>query len=219
MLKFVFAPQCLLVSALLGTTLLVAQAPPPTYTSPTSLSGSISQLNYGPDLQANGFILNNNTIVTLPPEAGGFLAAYLKPGGAVQLQGYLSTTATGLQRLDLISFTDTASGRTFTIPQPGQFTAYSGTGTVTQFNFNREGEVDGFFLNNGVFAKTPPPYGATLRSTVSLGSTVSIAGNAHQVLTGQTVVDVQTLNGQTIAPAAPAGPPAGPARGGAPPIP
>lgn len=43
---------------------------------------------------------------------------------------------------------------------------------------------------------------------ITQGATVSITGYSHQALTGQTVVDVQIINGQTIAPVPPAGPPA-----------
>jgi len=115
----------------------------------------------------------------------------------VQASGYASTTASGMSRVDLVSLT--AGGRTFSVPQPGQFTSYSGSGTVKQLNYNREGDVDGFLLSNDVFAKTPPPFSTTLNSIVSVGSQVSITGYAHQGMNGWTIVDVQSINGQTVA--------------------
>jgi hypothetical protein len=103
----------------------------------------------------------------------------------------------------------TAAGKTFSVPQPGQFTTYNGSGKVAQLNYNREGEVDGFLLDNGVFVKMPPPVSASLGSSVSVGSQLSITGNSHQSMTGRTVVDLQSINGQTVA-YAPPGPPAPP---------
>lgn len=97
------------------------------------------------------------------------------------------------------------------MPQPGQFTPYNGSGKVTQLNYNREGEVNGFLLDNGVFAKTPPPLGASLSSLVSVGQQVSIGGFSHQALNDRTIVDVQSINGQTIA--------SGPGQPGPPPPP
>jgi hypothetical protein len=106
-----------------------------------------------------------------------------------------------MQRIELQTIS--VGGKTLTVPQPGQFTSYSSSGKVIQLNYNREGEVDGFLLNNGVFAKTPPPFSTTLTSMVSVGSQVSVTGYSHQTMSGRTVLDVQSINGQTIAYAPP----------------
>jgi hypothetical protein len=180
-----------------------------------TITGAISQLNYGPELEVRGFVLNNNTIVTFPPHAGVTLSPVVKSGDNVTVSGYQSNTYSGLQRLDLTSLTDATSGKTFTIPQPGQFTSYGGEGRVTQLNYNDQGEVDGFFLDNGVFAKAPP-FSAALRSMVSVGSSATIEGYAHQTVSGRTIVDVQSLNGQAIN-YGPRGAPPPPPSPGAPP--
>jgi hypothetical protein len=90
-----------------------------------------------------------------------------------------------MQRVELVTLN--AGGKTLSVPQPGQFTSYTGSGKVTQLNYNREGDVDGFLLDNGVFAKTPPPVTASLASTVAVGSQVSISGYSHQTMNGRTV--------------------------------
>jgi hypothetical protein len=188
--------------------ILLAQGPPPptppTSNSYASVSGTISQLNYGPEMEVTSFLLNGNTLVTFPPHVGWALSSTLKAGESVQVGGYGSATATGMQRIELQ--TVSVGGRTLTVPQPGQFTSYNTSGKVTQLNYNREGEVDGFLLDGSVFANTPPPFSANLSSMVSVGSQVSVTGYSHQTMNGRTVVDVQSINGQTIA-YAPAGPP------------
>lgn len=206
-----------LVPFVLTGGLLSAQIAPPATPTPASVSGSITQLNYGPEMEADSFILNNNTIVNLPPHVACKLGAALSKGAAVQLQGYSSTTASGMQALEATSVS--VGGKTYTLPQPGQFTAYSGSAKIAQFNYDRQGNVDGFLLDNGVFAKIPPNSLASVGTTPALGATVAITGDAHQTIGGQTVVHAQTINGQTIAPPAPAGPPTPPAGPGAPPPP
>lgn len=194
---------------LVAASYLSAQAgppgpPPPPFGSSGSVSGTISQLNYGPEMDVTSFLVNGNTLVTFPPHVGPGLSPILRSGETVEINGYTSSTASGMQRIELVTIN--AGGKTFSVPQPGQFTTYSGSGKVTQLNYNREGDVDGFLLDNGVFVKVPPPASATLGSSVQIGSQLSITGYSHQSMTGRTVVDLQSLNGQTVA-YAPPGPP------------
>jgi hypothetical protein len=194
---------------LLAASYLSAQAgppgpAPPPFGSSGSVSGTISQLNYGPEMDVTSFLVNGNTLVTFPPHVGAALSPILRSGETVEINGYTSSTASGMQRIELVTIN--AGGKTFPVPQPGQFTTYSGSGKVTQLNYNREGDVDGFFLDKSVFVKMSPPASATLGSSVQIGSQLSITGYSHQSMTGRTVVDLQSLNGQTVA-YAPPGPP------------
>jgi hypothetical protein len=194
---------------LAGASAMFAQAPPqgppPAPGAYASVSGTISQLNYGPEMEVTSFLVNGNTLVTFPPHVAWALSSTLKPGENVQVAGLPGATPSGMQRIELQTLN--AAGRTFAVPQPGQFTPYSGSGKITQLNYNREGEVDGFLLDNGVFAKTPPPFSATLTSMVSRGQEVSVTGYSHEAISGRTIVDVQSINGQTIAYGTPGPPP------------
>jgi hypothetical protein len=183
--------------------LLLAQAspPPPSPNNNGSVSGTISQLNYGAEMEVTSFLLNGNTLVTFPPHVGLALNSALKTGENVEVSGYSSPTPSGMQRVELQTIS--IGGKTLSVPQPGQFTSYSTSGKVIQLNYNREGDVDGFLLDNGVFAKTPPPSSAALSSMVSVGSQVSLTGYSHQTISGRTVVDTQSINGQAIAYAQP----------------
>lgn len=197
-------------AALIFSSVSLAQGPPPPPAiseSNTSVSGAISQLNYGPEMEVTSFLVNQNTLVTFPPHVGVAIGAVLKPGENVHVTGYGSTATSGMQRIELTTLN--AEGRTFSVQRPGQFTSYNGSGTVTQLNYNREGDVDGFLLNNNVYVKAPPPFSATLSSLISVGSQVSISGYSHQAMNGWTIVDVQSINGQRVAPG-PSGPPPGP---------
>ena len=95
----------------------------------------------------------------------------------MRVTGYGSPAVTGMQRVELA--TPSTGGKTLSVPQPGQLTSYNGAGRVTQLNYNRKGDVDGYRLYNGVFAKTPPPLSATVASLVSVGAHVSLTGYSH----------------------------------------
>jgi hypothetical protein len=198
-----------MVLALACASALLAQAPPPgpplNPGAYTSVSGTISQLNYGPEMEVTSFLVNGNTLVTFPPHITLALGSTLKTGESVQVTGLASPTRTGMQRIDMQTLN--AAGKTFALPQPGQFTAYDGSGKVTQLNYNREGDVDGFLLDNGVFARIPPPASASLGSAVAVGQQLSVAGYSHQALNGRTIVDVQSINGQALAYGPPGPPP------------
>ncbi|MGB8885946.1 MAG: hypothetical protein WCC87_04440 [Candidatus Korobacteraceae bacterium] len=203
--KIWFAAYMLAAGALLFAQAGPPPGPLPNVGSYSSVSGAISQLNYGPEMEVTSFLVNRNTLVTFAPHVGAALGSVLKPGQNVQVSGDGSPTVTGMQRIELVTLN--AGGKTFTVPQPGQFTSYNGSGRVIQLNYNREGDVDGFLLDNGVFAKTPPPFSATLTSKVAVGSQVSLTGYSHPTISGRTVVDVQSINGQALAYAPPGPPP------------
>ena len=89
-------------------------------------------------------------------------------------------------------------------PQPGPAAPYSGSGRIQQLNYDREGAVNGFLLDNGTFAMLPP-FSANNPSSIRPGVPISFTGYARISISGRTIVDLQTitLNGQTISIAAP----------------
>lgn len=182
----------------------------------TTVSGTISQFNYSRDAEIEGFLLSNNTLVHLPPRAAAQIAPSLHAGDSIQVSGFAQTTSSGFQKIEAQSLQDRASGKTFTMPQPGAAAPYSGSGRVQQLNYDADGAVNGFLLNDGMLV-TVPPFNAGSPTSIRVGTTVSYSGYAHRTMTDRTVVAAQsiTLNGQQLALVAPAGP--GGPRGTAPP--
>jgi hypothetical protein len=211
--------QLLLGLLACNSALLIAQPPPPPapLTTPlTTLTGNISQFNYGPDGRVEGFVLAPNTLVNLPPDWAIQVEMLAKTGNQVRVTGSLTPTASPLQILQPQSVD--VAGKTLTTVEPSQPAPYAGSGVIRSLNYGRQGEINGFVLQNGVLARTPP-FGASDVSVVKPGATIAISGFARTTASGRTVVDVQsiTANGQTIAMnALPGGPgqgPAGPGRG------
>ena len=190
--------------------------PPPQAGVYTTVSGTVSQFNYDRDAEISGFLLNNNTLVHLPPRAALRVGTSLRTGETVQIAGFGQTSPSGFQTIEAQSITDSASGKNFTILQPGAAAPYSGSGRIQQLNYGAGGGVNGFLLDNGTLA-TIPPFAATNPSSIRVGAAIAYSGYARTTLSGRTVVDLQTLNinVQTLTIGA-AGPGAGP--GGPPPV-
>lgn len=53
-----------------------------------SSNGTIRSWNYGPNGDVNGFTLDRNVLVMLPPEFGATLANIARPGSRVTVSGY-----------------------------------------------------------------------------------------------------------------------------------
>lgn len=145
-----------------------------------------------------------------------------KRGDPVRVTGWATLLASGMQLLDAQSVS--VGGRTLSLQQPTQPSPYAGSGMVRQLNYDREGGVNGFVLDNGMIARTPP-FGVSDFSVIKPGTQIAVSGFTQTTAAGKTVVDVQsiTVNGQTIS--MNAGLSAGPAgrggrgRGGPPPPP
>lgn len=184
----------------------------------TTVTGSVSQLNYDHEAEVNGFLLNNNTFVHLPPRAATRLAGAIRPGDTVQVAGLARPSLNGSQQVEAQSIQDRSSGKTLTVPQPGAAAPYSGSGRIQQLNYGPDGSVNGFLLSDGTLANVPP-FGAGNPTSIRVGASVSYSGYARKTMSDRTVVDVQslTVNGQqlVLAPAGPVGPRG--ARGAAPP--
>jgi hypothetical protein len=192
-------------SALLGQ----PTAPAPLPAAASSVSGSISQFNYGPDGRVQGFVVAPNTLVSLPPDWAPKVEVLAKLGDPVRATGYSAPAASGIQIMQ--PQTLNVAGRTLNVAEPSLPVPYAGTGVIRSLNYGPQGEVNGFVLQNGVIALTPP-MGTGDLSIVKPGASISVSGFARTTDTGKTVVDVQTItaNGQTIAmnpmPPGPGGP-------------
>ncbi len=197
----VFAGACTYASA--------AQAPrrgaPPSAPPPapagvyTTVSGTIAHFNYDREGEVSGFLLNNNSLVQLPPQATLRISGSLHKGDTVQIAGYTQTSPSGFQTIQAQTVQDRTSGKTFSMPQPGGAAPYSGSGRVEQLNYGSDGAINGFLLDNGTLASLPP-FAATNPSSIRPGVAIAYSGYARRTLSGRTVVDLQTLNinGQTI---------------------
>ncbi|HEX4809319.1 MAG TPA: hypothetical protein VH325_10330 [Bryobacteraceae bacterium] len=173
--------------------------PPPQTGMYTTVSGAITQFNYNRDAEIEGFLLNNDTLVHLPPQAAPRIGVSIHARDNVQISGYEQTSATGFKTIEAQAIEDRTSGKSFTVPQPGASAPYSCSGRIQQLNYGPDGAINGFLLDNGTLAAVPA-FAATNPSSIHAGATVAYTGYARSTLAGRTVVDVQslTINGQSL---------------------
>lgn len=226
-----YPSRTILCAALACTSTLTALAqrgrpPRPDAPAPagnyTTVSGTISQFNYDREAEVEGFLLNDKTLVHLPPKAAARFAPSLHPGDSVQVSGFAQASPSGFQRVEAQSLQDRTSGKTFTLPQPGPAAPYSGSGKIQQLNYGPDGAVNGLLMSDGTMVNVPP-FSTNNPTSIRAGAMISYTGYARRTMSDHTVVDAQnlTINGQQLALAAPAGPNGlrGPRRGAVPPPP
>ncbi len=188
--------------AMAGSFILAAQMPTPqvgrTSAAPTTVTGGISQFNYGPNGRVEGFVVAPNTLVSLPPDRGAQVELLAKTGDPVSVSGPVTLAASGMQLMD--PQTVKVAGRILSLTQPSAPSPYAGSGMIRSLNYGRAGEINGFVLDSGIIALTPP-MGTSEFSVVKTGASIAVSGFAHSTTGGRTVVEVQsiTANGQTIA--------------------
>ena len=217
-----------------GVSALLGQPPAPAPVLPAaagSVSGSISQFNYGHDGRVQGVVVAPNTLVLLPPDWAMQVELLAKLGDPVRATGFAAPAVSGIQIMQ--PQTLSVGGRTLNVAEPSLPAPYAGTGVIRSLNYGPQGEVNGFVLQSGIIVLTPP-IGTGDVSVVKPGANISVSGFARTTPTGRTVVEVQTItaNGQTIAmnpvppgPGGPGGPRPGrgpgrdPGRGAVPPPP
>jgi hypothetical protein len=198
--------------AIAGTTMLMAQLPPPgpsPAAAATTVTGALAQFNYGPNGRIEGFLIAPTTLISLPPDLAIQVELLAKMGDPVTASGLVASATSGMQIMQ--PQTITVAGRTLQLGEPSPPAPYAGAGVIRSLNYGREGEINGFVLQNGIIALTPR-MGVNEFSVVKPGASIAVSGFARSTAGGRTVVEVQsiTANGQTIA--LNASPPGGPDR-------
>jgi putative peptidoglycan lipid II flippase len=96
-----------------------APAPPPPAppaANAITVSGPITQFNFGPDGAVDGLVISGNTLVHLPRETVAQLGNSLRPGVQVTITGIMAPSASTMQVMD--AETIQAGGWTLTVPAP-----------------------------------------------------------------------------------------------------
>jgi hypothetical protein len=196
-----------LLGMVVFSSLLMAQPVPPAAVQAGTIAGNISQFNYGADGRVEGLLIEPNTLVNLPPDWGVQVEMLARTGSAVRVSGSLTTNGSGMQIVQPQSIE--VAGKTLTLLPQSQPAPYAGSGTIRAMNYGPQGEINGFVLQNGLIARTPP-FGSSGVSVIKPGASISMSGFARPTPSGRTVVEVQTItvNGQIIA--MNSNPPAGP---------
>jgi hypothetical protein len=80
--------------------------------------------------------------------------------------------------------------------QAGVYTTVSGT--ISQFNYDRDAEIEGFLLSNNTLVHLPPPAANRIGSSIRKGDAVQIAGYAQTSPAGVQMMEAQSVEDRTL---------------------
>jgi len=186
-----------------------------TTTTVTSVTGTITQTNYGEDGAVEGFLIGSTTLLTFPTNVGGGIGTLAAVGNSVTYSGTAVTTSAGFESVRVTSLTNNTTKVTYSSSTTvSTTTAYGPTsGTVKQLNYNSDGTIDSFVFTpasstTSLLVVTGEGASATLKPLLTIGGTVSVTGTEQTaaatsacVASGVlTVVQASSLiiSGQTI---------------------
>lgn len=195
---------------ILSAACLYAQRPFATMSSSTvtNASGTISQLNYGPGGNVQGFLVGTNVLLIFPGNVAGGVNSLGVAGNSVTYSGTAMTASSGFETVRVSSFTNTTTKATYTAPTSTSASYGPTSGTVQQLNYSAGGGVDGFLFNaSGSSAPLlvvigPQHANSTLESVLTVGATASVTGNSHTSSNTGALTVVRatslTISGQTF---------------------
>ncbi len=198
--------------------------PPPAHPAPPAtrpavpLQGTVTAYNFGPGGEPNGLMLSTaggKTVqVNFPPHAADALANAAAVGADVKLTAAPTRSFPDHPVYELASIIG-PDGHEMHVPKPGDEEAAKVSGTVKRLNYARDGRVDGAVLDDGTFVQSGPE-GAEA-ADLSVGQPLSAEGHRRGAMSGQTVIEADSVNGTPVhhpAPPKPGGPHHGPHAGG-----
>jgi type VI secretion system secreted protein VgrG len=178
-----------------------------TTTTVTSVTGTITQLNYDSEGIVGSFLVGTNVLLTFPTNIPAGIASLGAVGNSVTYSGNAFTNSSGFQDLQVTSFTNNTTKATYSSSTTASSTtAYGPTsGAIKQLNYDGSGNVDAFLFtpsgsSTAILVETGSVTNTTLKAALVAGATVSVTGTTHTatatsctVSGALTVVDASSL--------------------------
>jgi len=182
--------------------------------SPT-VGGKVKRYLLTPVGDVEGLELQDGTDVRFPPHLGELLTSVVKPGDTVAVTGFSTPPTPYGRAIKALTITNVATRQTVVDQPPRrpppppwtrgmQMRSMAVSGTIDRYVLNDHGDVDGFFLNNGVEVKFPPHVGSTVMMATAQQQTpaIQVSGYGTSNAFG-TVIDAMSgtlaVNGRVIA--------------------
>lgn len=169
-----------------------------------ALKGKITEWTYNDDFIYNGFYLESDKetyYVKFPPHLGKEIRN-LK--GNITVNGVINTPRNGKKEVKMVNIksngTTISDVKPKTFAQPGNDEATSGNGKVSQFKFNRKGEVSGYLIGNKTLLRIPPHKARQLNTMIQVGTKIEYTGIEKTLKEGEVAADnykiiyVQTIS-------------------------
>jgi hypothetical protein len=204
---------------------LEARTPPQGWAPNPTITGRVRRYLLTPVGEVEGVELDDGTDVRFPPHVGDRVVTIVKPGDSIAVSGEPGPSTAYGRVIKAFTITNVASQQTVVDEPPRSprlppwarrmwTREMNANGTLERYVLNPHGDIDGFFLNNGVEVKFPPHLGAEILSVAAQRqpSWVQVSGDGTANAYG-TVVDAMTgtlaVNGIPIPLGGPPAPPGG----------
>lgn len=145
----------------------------------TSVTGTITQLNYGNGGQVTGFLIGTDVLLNFPPNICGGAGTLGAVGNSVTYSGTAFTATSGFESVQVSSFTNNTTSATYTAPTSTATTYGPTSGTVKQLNYSGDGSINGFLFTAGsstLFVSIGYTSNTSLSSLLTAGASVSVTG-------------------------------------------
>lgn len=188
-----------IVAAMIGVGIHVALAQPPAgVVEAKMIAGKVVEPILNDQQDGDGWKLDSGDTIHVPPAAFAELQNTVKPGEMVHAATRPKTLRDGRQVNEVITLQ--VGDRHLAImppappapphkkphphPEPQQEEPMKAQGTITTFNTNHRGDVDGFTLDDNTEVKFPPHVGESLQEGMEVGTEVSVKGHRHETPDG-----------------------------------
>jgi hypothetical protein len=176
-----------------------------------SVAGIVQQYLLTPHGEVDGLLLQDGTLVRLPPHVGNALVGIAKPGDEVAVVGFLDPRTPHGRAIKALSITNEKTGQSVIDQPPSSPPAppdkrgltlkpLNVRGEVARLLVNHKGHVDGLILVGGEQVKFSPPDGTVVAMMVEQGKkTVEASGYGAQNAFGTVVKAMSlSLDGQAV---------------------
>lgn len=177
----------------------------------TTIQGKVVKLKANDDFTFDGFYLltgSDSLLVKFPAHMGSQIKPMVKTGSQISVSGVTENPPSGTKELKMVTLT--AGDKTLTESAPAtsttavQETTMTGNGKVSTLQTDRQGTVNGIFLDNKTLLRFPPHIGAQLGNLASKGTAVSYSGSQKAKSDGEVQLEdykiircnTLTVNGQ-----------------------
>ena len=176
-----------------------------------TVTGKVVKLQANDDFVFDGFYMisgSDSLLVKFPAHMGSQISPVAKPGSQITVSGVSENQGSGTKEMRMVSIT--AGGKTLTDNPPAtpitpaQESTVTGNGKVTSLQTDREGNVNGAFIDNKAVLRFPPHVSAQLGNTLTKGSAISYSGSQKNKEQGEILLEDNkvircntiTVNGQ-----------------------
>ncbi|MBO0799362.1 MAG: hypothetical protein J2P31_11130 [Blastocatellia bacterium] len=188
------------LSTIFGSSVFAQSSPPP-QGAPwppvfMTVTDTVAQINYNREYQPESVRLSAGQVVDFPPHLNCALAAgAIKVGDNVTVTGDTRTSPFGTTSIRAEAVTNNTSGQALSV-RPAEPIAANISGSISQLNYGRGGELNGVILNTGELVLFPPPVSTSLN--LAVGGNVTASGYERAVTGGRKVLDAQSVNNVAI---------------------